>query len=108
MAYYLVTAKPIQEKLKELKKNLEKNKYLHLKPFGEEVSKALTNAKWKDKNTAIWEEEDYCSPPLNAERNAVLDEYFTDIKVENVERNEGWQKIKNLPYIFENIKRVKI
>jgi hypothetical protein len=32
----------------------------------------------------IWSEEDYCSPPLAMEREAVLDRYFTDIKVEGI------------------------
>ncbi len=45
----------------------------------------------------IWEEEDYCSPPLAQERAAVLDTYFDEIKVEQVNAGEGWKRITKLP-----------
>ncbi|MBV8830978.1 MAG: hypothetical protein JO108_17290, partial [Acidobacteriaceae bacterium] len=47
--------------------------------------------------TAVWEEEDYCSPPLAQERAAVLDAYFEKIKVEQVNEGEGWKRIRALP-----------
>ena len=42
--------------------------------------------------TAEWfgRRQDYCSPPLAQERAAVLDEYFEDLRVTAVQRNEGW------------------
>ena len=40
---------------------------------------------------AVWEEEDYCDPPLAQEREAVLDDYFGDLRVEAVkEGGGGW------------------
>ena len=48
----------------------------------------------------LWEEEDYCSPPLKQEREAVFDKYFLDLKTEKVAEGEGWKKIKNLPRVF--------
>jgi hypothetical protein len=51
----------------------------------------------------VWEEEDYCSPPLAEERAAVLDDYFEEIEVEKVQKGGGWQQIKNLPKLFPTL-----
>jgi hypothetical protein len=48
----------------------------------------------------VWEEEDYCRPPLAQEREAVLDRYFEDLSVERVERGSGWEQISDLPPLF--------
>jgi hypothetical protein len=50
---------------------------------------------------AVWEEEDYCTPPLAEERQAVLDDYFQDLRVEPVAEGAGWRKIEQLPYLFQ-------
>jgi hypothetical protein len=49
---------------------------------------------------AVWEEEDYCRPPLKEERAAVLDEYFDQLQVERVEHGAGWEQIAALPPLF--------
>jgi hypothetical protein len=49
---------------------------------------------------AVWEEEDYCAPPLAQERAAVVDDYFHDLRVEKVKEGEGWGKIETLPRLF--------
>ena len=49
---------------------------------------------------AVWEEEDYCRPPLAMERTAVLDHYFTNLIVQRVEEGQGWQEIKDLPALW--------
>jgi hypothetical protein len=47
-------------------------------------------------------EEDYCSPPLAMERRTVLDRYFDNITVEQVESDEeGWNRIKNRPMFWK-------
>lgn len=48
--------------------------------LGEALSTGLNNARWQADGIAIWEEEDYCSPPLAMERAAVLDKYFDAIR----------------------------
>ena len=50
---------------------------------------------------AVWEEEDYCTPPLAMERAAVLDRYFLDLRVERVEEGEGFRRIAHLPSLWE-------
>ena len=53
----------------------------------------------------IWEEEDYCSPPLAEERAAVLDAYFEGITVEAVAKGEGWRRVAALPLLFPELER---
>lgn len=70
---------------------------MNLRPFGRALTYSLNEARVDSDDTAIWEEEDYCSPPLAEERAAVLDQYFDEITVERVERGAGWQRIEGLP-----------
>lgn len=105
MAFYLVTAKPKQELLPELEKKLANKEFVPLEPFGSEVNKALTWSRRKDKDTAIWEENNFCIPPLAQEREAVLDKYFDKIEVEKVAKGEGWDKISELPFLFPDLER---
>jgi hypothetical protein len=97
MAYYLVRAKPKPERLGELSRQLEQNAFVGLRPFGKALTHSLENARSESDGTAIWEEEDYCSPPLAEERDAVLDLYFDEITVEPVKAGEGWKQIHALP-----------
>ena len=103
MAYYVVTAKPDEEQLADLRKRLKSGEIRKMRPFGEALHYSLENAKLKDDGTAIWEEEDYCRPPLAQERPAVLDEYFSQIEVEPVEEGRGWERIQELPGMFTTL-----
>ena len=97
MAHYIVRAKPKPERLAELNRRLGENAFLDLRPFGKALTHSLNNAKIDSKGIAVWEEEDYCSPPLAQERAAVLDAYFDEITVEAVKAGEGSARIENLP-----------
>ncbi len=103
MAHYLVKARPKKEDLDELFRKLEKNAFLDLRPFGKALTYGLRNARLRESGIAVWEEEDYCRPPLAEERAAVLDDYFDDIEVEKVQKEEGWQQIQNLPELFPKL-----
>jgi hypothetical protein len=100
MAHYLVTARPLREHLAELEGKLERDEFRPLRPFGETVTESLLGARRESAEAAVWEEEDYCSPPLALERAAVLDRYFEGIEVEPVTRGEGWERIESLPRMF--------
>ena len=100
MAYYLVRAKPKPERLAELHLQLYENALINLRPFGKALTCSLTEARTQSDGTAVWEEEDYCSPPLAQERAAVLDSYFDEIKVEQVNAGEGWTRIERLPKLL--------
>ncbi len=68
MAYYLVRATPKPEKLAELGAQLARRAFVDMQPFGPALSKGLTGARRMDDGRAVWEEEDYYSPPLAMER----------------------------------------
>jgi len=102
MAHYLVRAKPKLERLAELHRQVQENAFIDLRPFGKALTYSLTEARTQPDGTAVWEEEDYCSPPLAQERAAVLDKYFDEIKVEQVSAGEGWTRIKRLPKLNLN------
>jgi hypothetical protein len=97
MAQYLVRAKPKPERLAELQQRLRADAFLDLRPFGKALTYSLNNARTQADGTAIWEEEDYCSPPLTQERAAVLDTYFDEMTVEQVNAGDGWKRIETLP-----------
>jgi hypothetical protein len=100
VAYYLVKAKPLKRSLGELEKRLESGEVSRMKPFGKALEYSLKNARDKGDGFWIWEEEDYCSPPLAMERAAVLDTYFTDLSVEKIEKDKGWQHIEQLSRVW--------
>ena len=102
MAFYLVRAQPRAAKLPELEERLRAQAFADLEPFGRALTKGLRNARVEAAG-AVWEEEDYCSPPLAEERAAVLDAYFDEIAVEPVAQGRGWQQIASLPPLFPEL-----
>lgn len=100
MAYYLVSARPLVERLEDLEAKLMDRAFIELEPFGRALTASLEGARWSPDGTAVWEEEDYCRPPLAQERAAVLDHYFEQLSVESVERGSGWERIAQLPRLF--------
>ena len=103
MAYYLVSAMPRADRLAELEGRLARDEFVRLRPFGGALSGSLRRAKRRADGLAVWEEEDYCRPPLAEERAAVLDEYFDQLQVERVERGAGWEQIAALPPLFPTL-----
>jgi|GEM_PF-291495 len=102
MAHYLVRALLKTALAEELRARLDRQEFQPMRPFGAALTQALAGAR-RDPMTgeAVWEEEDYCSPPLAMERAAVLDRYFDDLRVERVREGEGWQRIAGLPSLWE-------
>lgn len=64
MAYYLVKAQPITERLDDLQAQLEGGEIAKMRPFGRALQHSLENARIEPEGYAVWEEEDYCHPPL--------------------------------------------
>ena len=100
MAFYLVSAVPKQGLMEDLSARLARDEFIGLRPFGRALSHSLKGASLRRDGVAIWEEEDYCNPPLAEERAAVLDRYFDDLRVEAVTQGGGWEKIEALPRLF--------
>ncbi|MBI5419347.1 MAG: hypothetical protein HZA60_04595 [Deltaproteobacteria bacterium] len=103
MAHYLVSAAPKNDRMQKLEGLLRKHAFVDLQPFGRALTYSLLNARVRQDGMAVWEEEDYCTPPLAQERKAVLDEYFYDITVAAVPPGEGWRRIRALPPLFPGL-----
>jgi hypothetical protein len=103
MAYYLVSARPLDDRIDDLKTKLSERAFLELEPFGRALTASLEAARRLPDGTAVWEEEDYCRPPLAQERAAVLDHYFEGLSVEPVARGKGWDRIAELPPLFPTL-----
>ena len=101
MAYYLVRANLSDQLVSVLQEKLQQNEFVGLQPFGRSLTKGLRGMKRLPDGRVAWEEEDYCTPPLRLEREAVLDDYFTELEVELVEEEEGWSVLKDLPSVFD-------
>lgn len=100
MAYYLVRSKPTTD-LTQLRAELDSGQVLKMRPFGAALDYSLNHARIDEDGYAVWEEEDYCTPPLAMERAAVLDKYFQEIEVEKMKEGEGWTQIEKLPSLWE-------
>ncbi|HSD92313.1 MAG TPA: hypothetical protein VLB11_04735 [Methyloceanibacter sp.] len=100
MAFYLVSAVPRHDLMRELAERLARDDFVKMKPFGRALTYGLRNARVRSDGVAVWEEEDYCSPPLAQEREAVLDAYFGNLRVETVNEGGGWDRIEDLPRLF--------
>jgi hypothetical protein len=103
VAHYLVTASPRQDLLPELLERLSRHEFASLRPFGKALSYSLRRARRLPNGQAMWEEEDYCQPPLAEERAAVLDRYFENLSVEPVVEGTGWALIEALPTMFPEL-----
>lgn len=103
MAFYLVEGVPKDDALDDLRAKLADDAFVDLRPFGPTLSHSLRNARRRPNGTVVWEEEDYCSPPLAQEREAVLDRFFCSIEVDPVAEGDGWAAIEDLPPIFPTL-----
>lgn len=102
MAHYLVRARLRPDRRTDLADRLATDAFIGLRPFGRALTLGLRDARVEAAG-AIWEEEDYCAPPLAEERAAVLDDYFDAITVEPVGKDEGWRRIEALPRLFPEL-----
>ena len=103
MSFYLVRAHLRPELREELCRSLKRGDFRGLEPFGREIDRCLKAIRVQPDGACTWEEEDYCTPPLAAERAAVLDRFFEGIRVESVKKGEGWEKIAELPRLFPEL-----
>jgi hypothetical protein len=105
MAHYLVTAVPREDLLSDLEERLERDEFSGLRPFGRALTRSLRDARRLPDGKAMWEEEDYCDPPLAQERAVVLDRYFEQLTVEPVVEGTGWALIDAFPAMFPELAR---
>lgn len=102
MAFYLIRTRLRPDRLPDLRAHLAAGAWADLRPFGRSLTRALEGARLDPATgEAVWEEEDYCSPPLRMEREAVLDRYCGPLEVEPVREGEGWSRIAHLPPLWD-------
>ena len=106
MAHYLLKAQFQKDLLAELRTRLDSGEINKMRPFGTALQYSLDHARLdpQGEGWTIWEEEDYCSPPLAQERAAVLDTYFTSLSAEKVSQGKGWARIESLPMLWNKAK----
>jgi len=102
MSHYLVKAQAHENLLAELRTRLDSGEINKMRPFGTALQYSLDHARFDPQggNWLVWEEEDYCVPPLAQERAAVLDIYFTNLSVEKVDEGRGWEQIDGLKKLW--------
>jgi hypothetical protein len=101
VAHYLVRAKYVWGALKQLRRVIDQGEVVSMQPFGRALDHSLRNARYDPSSgSAVWIEEDYCSPPLAMERKAVLDQYFYIDEVVSVNPAEGWKTIAHFPSLW--------
>ncbi|MEF8830890.1 MAG: hypothetical protein V5A23_05060 [Halobacteriales archaeon] len=106
MANRFVRARPVVDRLPDLRERLDDGEIAAMDPFGESLTGALDAARFDpETGEAVWVEEDYCTPPLAMEREAVLDDYFEDVTVveSDVDPSEGWARIEGLPRLWDRM-----
>lgn len=106
MAYRFVRARPLRDRMPELRERLDAGNIERMDPFGTAMTRALDNARFDpETDEAVWVEEDYCTPPLAMERRAVLEDYFEALTVvdESVDEAAGWQRIDDLPRLWDRV-----
>lgn len=103
MAYYLVKAQYHKNLLADLRTRLDSGEINKMRPFGTALQYSLDHARLdpQGQGWVVWEEEDYCSPPLAQERAAVLDTYFKSLSVEKVQQGQGWERVESLPLLWD-------
>lgn len=104
MAKRLVRGEPARDRLRELRERLDTGDIEEMEPFGAAMTRGLNRARYDPATgEAVWVEEDYCSPPLAMEREAVLDEYFDSLTVVEADVDEAaaWDQIDSLPGLWE-------
>src|SRR3989442_12866008 len=101
MVFWLVTAKPRVERLGELRRRLDSREISRMRPFGRSLENGLVNARLREDGSALWEEKDYCVPPLAQERAVVIDHYVDNLTVEEIgDPGQGWEKLTGLPSLW--------
>lgn len=102
MAVYLVKAKPKLTLMGDLKMKLKQGEIYRLQPFGNDLELSLKNAKLSEEGYVYWVEEENQSSHLETERKAVLDQYFTDIEIVEVNGlpQSSWERLKDIPPLW--------
>lgn len=79
---YQIKARLKEGKAKGFKEALENGTVAGIGPDGREIVKGMESATISKSGDITWNMICFCSPPLEHEREAILDEYFEDMRIE--------------------------
>ena len=82
---YAVNAKLVTERGPELLSRLTDGSIAAQRPDGEEIVAAMGRARVAQDGAVRWTETCFCHPPLQHERETVLDRYFDHIETEAID-----------------------
>lgn len=85
---YKVSAKLRIDQASKFHEKLTDGTILKLEPDGPEIVASMKNATIDESGQINWTELCYCPTPLMHERTTVYDQYFTDMKTEQIRTHE--------------------
>ena len=88
---YKVQARFNQSKAKEFYQKLTNGTIEKQEPDGPEIVASMHRATMDSSGLINWTEQCFCSSPLNHERATVYDQYFSDLKTEQIENHEKFE-----------------
>jgi len=97
---YKVQARFNRSKAKEFYQKLTDGTIEKQRPDGPEIVASMNRATIDSSVLVKWSELCYCPSPLRHERATVYDQYFSDLKTEQIENHEKFEGIS----FMDNIK----
>ena len=88
---YKVQARFNQSKAKEIYQKLTDGTIEKQRPDGPEIVASMNRATIVSSGLVNWTELCYCPSPLRHERATVYDQYFSDLKTEQIENHEKFE-----------------
>ena len=96
---YKVQARFNQSKAKEFYQKLTDGTIEKQRPDGSEIVDSMNRATIDESGLVNWTELCYCPTPLQHERATVYDQYFTDLKTEQIENHEKFEGTSFINYL---------
>ena len=96
---YKVQAKFNQSKAKEFNQKLTDGTLEKQRPDGPEIVASMNRATIDLSGIVNWTELCYCPTPLRHERATVYDQYFSDLKTEQIENHEKFEGVSFINHL---------
>lgn len=96
---YHVRAKLRKERAAEFLRRLTDGSIARQRPDGAEIVASMERATVGEDGQVEWSETCFCSPPLQHERETVLDAHFTDLTVEPIEGHRRYDGAPLMEYL---------
>ena len=98
---YKVKARFKEASATEFQRKLLDGTIANQKPDGPELVESMNRAVMTDSGEIEWSELCYCNPPLEHERQSVLDDHFDNISTEAIETHQEYEGRPFMDYLVE-------